>query len=299
MSNILEKGSLFDPKVVKEIINLVKGKSSLAALSASEPVSFVGNKEFTFTLDNEVNIVAESGAKSNGGATVAPKTIVPIKVEYGTRISDEFMNATEEEQINLLAPLFEGMAKKIARGIDIMAFHGVNPRDGQDSQLIGNNCFDKAITNVVDNTNDPDTDVESAIGLVEAAENDVTGMAMAYAFKSALAKQKDGEGRRLYPDLAWGKTVGAINGLPVHTNSTVSFGQSADLAIVGDFENMFKWGYAKEMTFEVIEYGNPDNDERAGDLKGHNQVYVRAEAYIGWAIIQESSFAMIKTPASH
>ena len=31
-----------------------------------------------------------------------------------------------------------------------------------------------------------------------------------------------------------------------------------------------------------------------GDLKGHNQVYLRGEAYIGWGILDRSAFAHIK-----
>lgn len=41
-------------------------------------------------------------------------------------------------------------------------------------------------------------------------------------------------------------------------------------------------------------YGNPDNDTQLGDLKGHNQVYLRGEAYIGWGILDPSAFAHIK-----
>ena len=51
-------------------------------------------------------------------------------------------------------------------------------------------------------------------------------------------------------------------------------------------------GIAKEMPVEVIEYGNPDNSE-TGDLKGHNQVYLRGEAYIGWGILDPNAFAII------
>ena len=42
---------------------------------------------------------------------------------------------------------------------------------------------------------------------------------------------------------------------------------------------------------EVIEYGDPDG---AGDLKRYNQVYLRAEAYIGWAILDPSAFGIVK-----
>ena len=61
---------------------------------------------------------------------------------------------------------------------------------------------------------------------------------------------------------------------------------------------MFKWGYAKEMPIEIIQYGNPDNDADLGDLKGHNQVYVRIEAYLGWAILDADSFAIVKAATS-
>ena len=54
---------------------------------------------------------------------------------------------------------------------------------------------------------------------------------------------------------------------------------------------MFKWGYAKEIPMKVIEYGDPDNSGK--DLQGYNQVYIRAEIYLGWGILDASSFARI------
>ena len=100
---VLSKGNLFDPVLTKDLINKVKGKSSLAVLSAQTPIPFNGSKEFTFSMDNEVDIVAENGKKSEGGASVDPVIIVPIKFEYGARISNEFMFASEEEQLELLS----------------------------------------------------------------------------------------------------------------------------------------------------------------------------------------------------
>ena len=69
MPNIVNKGSLLPPEIVRDMINLVRGKSSLARLSAARPVSFNGNEYFTFNFDNEVSIVGESAAKVNGGVT--------------------------------------------------------------------------------------------------------------------------------------------------------------------------------------------------------------------------------------
>ena len=90
---VLSKGTLFDPELVTDLINKVKGKSSLAVLSKQVPVSFNGNKIFTFTLDKDVDVVAENGKKSEGGVSVEPVKIIPIKIEYGARVSDEFIYA--------------------------------------------------------------------------------------------------------------------------------------------------------------------------------------------------------------
>ena len=45
----LSKSTLFDPVLIPDLISNIKGKSSLAALCAQEPVPFNGQKEFVFT----------------------------------------------------------------------------------------------------------------------------------------------------------------------------------------------------------------------------------------------------------
>lgn len=288
---VLSKGTLFDPELVSDLVNKVQGKSSLAVLAKQVPVSFNGSKEFTFTLDQDVDVVAENGKKTEGGITVEPVIINPIKIEYGARISDEFLYAADEEKINILKAFNEGFAKKVARGLDLMAMHGINPRTKQTSTVIGDNHFDKKVTQTVQITEDIEATIEGTVGVVQGSNGLVTGMAMSPTVSSMLAKLKV-NGVRQYPELAWGANPGSINGLPVDINTTVSedVGKS-DKAIVGDFANMFKWGYAKEVPLQVIEYGDPDNSGK--DLKGYNQVYLRAEAYIGWAILDAKSFARI------
>lgn len=295
--SVLSKSTLFPKELTSEMFSLVKGKSSLAKLSGSKPIPFNGQTMFTFALDSEVDVVAENGAKSHGGATVAAKNIVPVKIEYGARISNEFMYAAEEVQIEILKNFAEGFAAKVARGIDIMAFHGYNPRSGSASQVIGDNHFDHDVTNLVyfpDSSTDADAAVEAAIALVEAAEYDVTGLAIAPALRAALAAQKDSDGRRIFPELAWGSMPGSLNGLAVDVNSTVSANSHLDRAIVGNFRDFFRWGFAKEIPMEIIEFGNPDNSED-GDLKGHNQIYIRTEAFVGWCILVPAAFARIST----
>lgn len=291
MGEVLSKGSLFDPQLVKDLVNKVKGHSSLAVLSAMEPVSFNGNKEFTFTMDSEIDIVAENGKKSNGGVTLDPVTIVPIKFEYGARISDEFLYASEEEQLDILKAFNDGFAKKVATGLDIAAFHGVNPRTGLASTVIGDNHFDAQATQTVTYAQaTPDANIEAAIALVEGEENDVSGIAIAPAVRTDLSAMTKQNGEKLYPEFAFGGKPSNLGANALDINKTVATG-NVDKAIVGDFANMFKWGYAKQIPLEIIQYGDPDNSGK--DLKGYNQIYIRAEVYLGWGILDGSAFARV------
>lgn len=298
MTTVLSKGTMFDPELVSDLINKVKGHSSLAVLSAQTPIPFNGRKEFTFTLDSEVDIVAENGKKTNGGMTVEPVTIVPIKFEYGARVSDEFMTASEESQLDVLKAFNDGFARKVAAGLDIAAMHGFNPRTGTASAVVGNNCFDKAVTattsKITYSSTAPDAKIEAAIAAVEAGDGDVTGIAIAPSVRADLAAMSKSTGEKLYPEFAFGGKPATLGAQALEINKTVSNG-NVDLGIVGDFATMFKWGYAKEIPLEIIPYGDPDNSGK--DLKGYNQVYLRAEVYLGWGILGATSFARI-VPAS-
>jgi len=287
---VLERGSYFDPELVSDLINKVQGKSSLVTLSQQNPIPFNGQKEFTFTMDSEIDVVAESGAKSHGGISIDPITIIPIKVEYGARVSDEFLYTSEEEKINIIKAFNDGYAKKLAKGLDLMAMHGVNPRTGLASAVIGTNHFDSIVSQTVTYTEaDPDANIEAAVALVQGSGGTISGMAMSPTFSAALAQMKV-NGVKQFPELAWGANPGSLNGLKADINATVSAG-SVDHAILGDFAEMFKWGYAKQIPFEVIKYGDPDNSGK--DLKGYNQVYLRSETYLGWGIMDGSSFARV------
>lgn len=286
------RGTMFDPELVSDLISKVKGKSSIAELCGQTPVPFNGLKEFTFSMDKEIDIVAEEGKKTEGGITVNPITIVPVKFEYGARVSDEFLYATEEEQIDILTAFNDGFARKVAKGLDLAAFHGINPRTNSASTVIGTNHFDGKVTQTVTYASaTPDDNLEDAIALVDGSEMDVTGMALSKTFGSAMSKVK-ANGVKLYPEFAFGASPDTLNGIPVSVNKTVSGGTTKDHAIIGDFQNAFKWGYSKQIPTEIIKYGDPDNSGK--DLKGYNQVYIRAELYLGWGILIPEAFAIVK-----
>lgn len=296
----LERGSLFDAHLSKEIFSKVKGHSSLAKMSGQSPIPFNGTKEFTFDFDKEVNIVAEGGAKPAGGVSVAPVTIVPVKIEYGARVTDEFMYASDEEALLILDAWIDGYAKKAGRGLDIMAFLGVNPRTSLPATSISGKHFNAKIpaankVGYTSGTDAADDKLDAAARKVTDTGYLVSGVAFAPTFAGDMSKIK-ANGIPLYPEFRFGQNPNSFAGMTSDVNNTVSFGNSGNFAIVGDFVNAFKWGIAKDLNLEVIEYGNPDNDAEAGDLKGHNQVYLRSETYIGWGILDGNAFAMVTAP---
>ena len=111
MANKTARGTNFAPETVKEVFSKVKGHSSLVKLSKSIPVAFSGNDIFTFSLDGECAIVGEGEQKPAGAATIEPVKVVPIKVVYQHRVSDEFMAKLSNASVKVLT----------AAGVDISA----------------------------------------------------------------------------------------------------------------------------------------------------------------------------------
>lgn len=290
MAKITTAGTMFPEDLVTEMFTKSSGRSSLAKLSASKPTGFNGNKVMTFSLDGEVSIVGEGEAKPAGEATVKPVIITPVKFVYQSRVSDEFLTASEDEQLEILSTFADGFAGKIARGLDIAAIHGVNPADAKTSDKVSGKSFTTLVTNTVNFTAaTADDNIDDAVRLIHDNNGLISGIAMASEFSSSLSKIK-ANGVSLYPEFRFGANPDAFSGIPCDVNTTMSF-TGVNECIVGDFANAFRWGYAKEVPLEVIPYGDPDG--QGMDLKQYNQVCLRAEAYIGWGILDAKSFARI------
>ena len=297
MANITTSLAQMPEELITEIFTKVSGHSSLAKLSTQIPVPFAGTEEMTFSLDNEVSIVGEGENKPPHGATWGSVVIRPIKMLYQHRLTDEFVYMSEEQQLPYLAAFTDGFSKKIARGIDIAAMHGLNPYDRADASFKATNSFDGLVTgNVVTYAAaTADENIEDAVAAVQADDGEVTGIAMAPAFGTALSKIKV-NGVVQYPEFRFGQNPNAFYGIASDVNSTVAVqgtatGAVLDKAIVGNFRDAFKWGYAKEIPLEIIQYGDPDG---LGDLKRKNQIVLRSEAFVGWGILDADSFAMIR-----
>lgn len=290
-------GTDFPAPLVSEMFSKVRGYSSLAKLSAQSPIPFNGLTEFVFSMDGEAQIVGEGGEKKKNQAQVTPKVIRPIKFVYQHRVSDEFVRASDEARIGYLQAFADGFAKKIARGFDIAAFHGLDPYTMAAASFQGTNSFDGlVIGNVITyEAATVDDNIDAGIAAVVADDGIVTGIAMSPTASAALGAIKV-NGVVQYPEYRFGQNPDAFYGMGSDVNTTVSAAASGathtDHVILGDFQNAFKWGYAANIPLEVIEYGDPDGQSR--DLKRYNEVCLRAEAYIGWGILDADSFAIVQ-----
>lgn len=295
MANVISGVGTLPKPIVREMFNSVQGHSAVAKMKEESPIPFTGATEFIFGMDKEVDIVAENGPKSNGGGTATGKVIQPIKFEYGMRVSDEFMKGSEEYQLDVTGRFIDGFARKVARGLDIAVFSGLNPRTATASAVIGDNNIKYVATQAQKTFTYDSTKPEEALVQATGAVEGVNGVAFAPAYASALGAMTV-NGVSQYPEFKFGGNPETFYGLKADVNSTVSFtAENVDplFAVAGNWD-AFRWGYGQDIELKIIEYGNPDNDATAGDLAGHNQIYLRCEAYIGWAILDGNAFAIVE-----
>lgn len=291
-------GTNFPTELVNEMFLNVQGHSSLAKLSAQKPIPFNGETVFTFSKAGDASIVGEGASKPAGALEIAPVTIRPLKFVFQHRVSNEFIyNA--ESRLNYLQTFAEAFARVIGRGLDIAAIHGINPADKANASFKATNSFDGVVSNTVTYAAaNIDANIDAAVQAVLADGGVVNGIALSPEAGSAMAALKV-NGVAQYPEFRFGQSPDAFYGMTSDVNATVGVkgaatGSQEDTVIVGDFQNAFRWGYAKNIPLEVIEYGDPDG---LGDLKRTNEVVLRAEAFIGWGILDADAFAIVKKSA--
>nr|DAV60909.1 MAG TPA: major capsid protein [Caudoviricetes sp.] len=294
--NSLKQSTLFKPELVRELISKVQGRSVLAKLSNQTPIPFNGVEQFIFNLEGNAQIVGEGEQKGAGKAVLTSKVIKPLKFVYQARITDEFKYASEAKQIEYLSQFADGFAKKIAEAFDIAAIHGLEPKGLTNASFKETNSFDGVVTgSVVTYAEDKvEENIETAVQTIVAKGGEVTGLALSPAAGQALAKIKV-NGVAQYPEFRFGQNPDSFYGMKSDINktlTTVGSDGETDHAIVGDFQNRFKWGYAENIPMEIIEYGDPDGAGR--DLKAYNEILLRAEAFIGWGILDADAFARVK-----
>lgn len=269
----------------------------LSRLAPAAPDIKVGSTDhFTFTGTPKAQLVGERGSKSSMDGTPGKATVKTYKVQITYRMSDEVLWQDEDYQTGVVDGLVANVATALSRALDLVAIHGINPLTGEIASSV-TNYFDKAGNGVarVVATGNVQTDLETAASDLQEAGYSATGIALDPVYAGQLARKKDGENRPLYPELGLGFGFERFMGLTAASSDTVSGRQeleTADVsiqAILGDW-NAFRWGVARQVPLETIEYGNPDG---LGDLKATNELAIRAEAVFGFAIFDGAAFSII------
>lgn len=268
----------------------------LARLAPQDPQIKVGSTDhFTFTGTPKAELVGESAVKSSQDATPGKVTAKTYKVQVTYRFSNEVQWEDEDYQTGLVDGLVGNIAVALSRALDLIAIHGVNPATGDVAASV-TDYFTKASNGVarVESTGDGEADIDASALALQTAGYSATGVALDPAYAGVLARARDAEGRKLYPELGLGFGFDNFQGLAAAASDTVSGRQELDAdsgvrALMGDF-NAFQWGVAREVPLEKIEFGDPDGN---GDLKRTNEIAIRAESVLGYAIFDPSAFALV------
>lgn len=274
----------------------------LASLAPRDPDIKVGSTDhFVFTGTPKAELVGEGDNKSSNDGTPQKVVAKTYTVQVTYRFSNQLMWADEDYQTKIVDNLVQNIATALSRALDLIAIHGINPKTGDVAASVSN-YFTKTGNGVgrVVASSDPDADIEEAAGQLQGAGYVATGIGFDPVFAGQLARKRDLNGVKLYPELGLGFGFQNFQGLQAAASDTVSGRQELDAedvrvkALMGDFR-AFEWGIARNVPLETIEYGDPDG---LGDLKRTNEVAIRAEAVLGYAIYDGAAFSLIEAAAS-
>jgi HK97 family phage major capsid protein len=284
----------------------VQTGSTVAKLSGQEPQLFGVTDYMTFTTKPKGEVVAEGANKSQSQPGFSSVSSVPRKVQVTMRFNEEVQWADEDYQLDVLNSLSGAGAEALARALDLIAYHGINPLTGVALSGSPAKVLDTANTVEVATAN-ADVDIDSAVALILADGFYMpNGIAFDPTFAYKLATTRNNStGQKLFPELGTGLGISSYEGLNAAVSTTVSAPEATISggayattnpnikAIVGDFTSL-RWGVQRRIPIEVIRFGDPDGN---GDLKRANQIALRLEVVYGIAIMDTNAFAVIKDAA--
>lgn len=271
----------------------------IGRLVPSDPEIKVGSTDFfTFTSTPKMELIGEGGNKSSMDGTPAKVTSKTYKGQMTFRYSEEVLYMDEEYQLRLIEALAGRIATGLARGIDLVSFHGINPLTGSSAVSVTDYITKSGNGTVISSTSaHPEEDLDAAAAALQGNGYAATGIALDTVYAGALARAKKSDGDRVFPELGLGFNVDRIANLQAAVSNTVS-GTAEGVAsatgvgaIMADWDT-FKWGIARNVPLELIRYGDPDG---AGDLKRTNEIAIRAEVVFGYAILDPKAFAIINS----
>lgn len=284
-------------QILDGMVEKAKTAGTIPALSSQEPMKFGNVTIVSFDEDPRAEFVEEGGAKSSEDIKPTSVTATPHKAVVTFRTSDEFLWADEDYQLGILDKFSNKGARALSRALDLGAYFRLNPKTG--TAITSWTNYLNTTTNRVEVASaGPELELEAATGLVIAGGYAPTGVALSRAYAHSFSTERYSDGRKKFPELGFGIDVSSLGGLRASVSSTVQ-GKARDSdatdnnvrAIVGDFDEGIRWGIQKNIPFQVIPYGDPDNTGR--DLKGHNEVALRMEVVYAWHVFADR-FAVIE-----
>lgn len=293
MADVLNTGKVTLPRdVATAVIKKAGGTSTIAALSPAEPQRFADKGYNVFNPTAEAEVVAEGAKKSSYEAKVTPIVAKTAKVVTTTRVSDELRWADEDDQLEIVSNIIADQAAALGRALDYIVYHAVNPKDGQ--PLTGYDALTSKAQSVT-TTGDLVKDIDALAD--KLLDYDINGFALSRKLASDLRKLRvSATGQRLFPEIPLNLDVGNLDGIPAAASGTVNGSKATAetkvLGIMGDF-SAIRWGMVRDITSEVIEYGDPDGAGQ--DLKAYNQVAYRTEAVLAFAVLDPNAFAVLKS----
>lgn len=274
------------------IVNKASDTSTIAALSPSTPMLFRDQEYMVFNPTAEAEVVEEGAQKGSYEASISPVTAKRVKLQTTTRVTSELEWADEDNRTKIIEAIVADQAAAFARALDYVIYHAINPKSGE-ALGDGYTALSGTATQVT-STGDAVEDIDAIVDAI-AATYDVNGIALSKTFAASLRKVRvPSTGQRLYPEIPLNLKPGTVDGVTAATSGTVSgaLAKAATkvLAFAGDFSTI-KWGLVRDMTAQVIPYGDPDG---AGDLQRTNQIAYRTEGVYGFAVLDPKAIACLK-----
>lgn len=296
---VLTTGDLTIPKeILDPWLGKVQYGSSVAALSASEPMKFGKGEAFIFDV-GEAEYVGEGANKGGSTVTKTTQTTDPFKFHKTVRWTDEVMWADEDHQLGVVKEILDLIQPSLSRALDFGVFHGINPTGGASVAAMTQKL--SATTNSVEYVaaDAPYVSLDAADQLVLADGFVPSDVALDPFWASKFGGYRNAtSGVKMYPELKYSTAVSSLENHRSSVNRTVrALGIAAAatniIGFVGDFSAV-RWGVQRSIGLEVIKYGDPDGN---GDLKRNNQVAFRAEVVYGWGVGDLNAFAKVTDAA--
>ncbi len=297
MAGIITSDFNLPNEISQGIFEKAQKGSVLAQLCGATPQKFGKQQAWVLTSPPKAELVGEGIEKSPTTASYTSKVITPLKLQTTIRVSSEMQWADEDFQIGVLTDLASNASIALARALDLVAIHKINPLTGEVSGLVSEGLTDTTQSATVSGT-DYDKAVEAAAGVLISAGYKPTGTAMDTSLAFGVSSQRDANGRKLYPEIGFGQEMTYFSSIPAAISDTVNAKNEIKTAsdiigIVGQWD-AFRWGVQRDIGVHMIEYGNPDG---LGDLQRMNQIALRAEMIYGIGIMDLNAFVLVKKGA--